>query len=519
MPELFVYLLKVNLAIVLFYLVYHFLLRRLTFYTLNRYYLLFAFVFSAFYPLVNFREWFASRQTVPEVIYYIAPDWTAVESSSFSIWPYLLSLFWAVVLFFLGRLALRLFSLWQIHRTSVPARWQYFHFRHVMQKINPFSFWKNIYVHIEAHQDDELMEIFNHEQVHVEQLHTVDTLLAEFFSILCWFNPATWLMRYAVRENLEFITDRRVLRSGVDKRAYQYSLLHLGTSGQSAATVAGNLSADSFSSPDQLVSHFNFKHLKTRIMMMNKKQSSLTHLGKYVLAVPVVVLLALVMTVGRTYVNAAETEIVPSEMEIAFFETEVGPTERNVELNAVPSEREELRLVDVHYLERKLPDDAVAVADTGGKQIKTRIILQGKQVVMGNPLRSGENVAVNADSLRFDAKENKVVIVGKGELFRKDSISIGDLIDAMEVGRKAIGGEPHRVVAVRSSEPLIVQGYAIRTTTSEEIPYVLIDGKKGELNQIAPHSIESIEVIKGDTAVQKYGSEAKNGVIRIKTKQ
>lgn len=181
MPELFVYLLKVNLAIVLFYLVYHFLLRRLTFYTLNRYYLLFAFVFSAFYPLVNLKEWFASRQAVPEVIYYIAPDWTAVESSSFSIWPYLLSLFWAVVLFFLGRLALRLFSLWQIHRTSVPARWQYFHFRHVMEKINPFSFWKNIYVHVEAHQDDELMEIFNHEQVHVEQLHTVDTLLAEFF--------------------------------------------------------------------------------------------------------------------------------------------------------------------------------------------------------------------------------------------------------------------------------------------------------------------------------------------------
>jgi len=259
-------------------------------------------------------------------------------------------------------------------------------------------------------------------------------------------------------------------------------------------TMMGNFVVDSFSAPDQLVSHFNFKHLKTRIMMMNKKQSSLTHLGKYMLAVPVVVLLALVMTIGRTYVNAAETEIVPSEMEIAFFEAK-SDAERGVELSIAPSERKVLRIVDAHYFESKLPGDAVAVADTGGKQIKTRIILQGKQVVMGNPLRSGENVA-----------------------FGPDSISTIDLFDAVEIGRKTIGGGTLRSKTV-GGEPLIVQGYAIRTTASEEKPYVLIDGQKGDLNQIDPNSIESIVVIKGDTAIQQYGTAAKNGVIRIKTKQ
>src|SRR5690606_27465153 len=110
MPEIVIYLLKVNLALVLFYLGYHFLLRRLTFYTLNRYYLLFGFLFSAIYPLVNLREWFAGRQ---EVIYYVAPDWSAMTSEaasqSFDFWPYVLAMFWAAVLFFLGRLALRLF--------------------------------------------------------------------------------------------------------------------------------------------------------------------------------------------------------------------------------------------------------------------------------------------------------------------------------------------------------------------------------------------------------------------------
>lgn len=421
MPALFVYLLKVNLAIVLFYLVYYFLLRRLTFYTLNRFYLLFAFLFSALCPLVNFRDWFAGRQEVSEVIYYVVPDWTAVENSTFSIWPYLLSLFWAVVLFFLGRLAVRLFSLWQIHRSSFPARWQYFHFRRVMQRISHFSFWKNIYVHVEGHQDHELVEIFNHEQVHVEQLHTVDTLIAEFYSVLCWFNPAAWLMRYAVRENLEFITDRRVLGTGVDKRAYQYSLLHLSTGGQASGDASGWSLGTSLAAPEQLVSHFNLKHLKTRIMMMNKKQSSAAHLGKYVLAVPMIMLLALVLTVSRAVVNAAEKV---SELPV-------------------------LKLVE---------------ADTT-KRTEARITLVLKEAVM-------EDVV-----LEDKPGQDSVIFPG-------DSTSA-----------------------------------TFQSTDEKDLPYVLIDGKKGDLNKLNPDAIEAIEVIKGSSAVEKYGSEAKNGIIKVTTKK
>lgn len=364
MPELFVYLLKVNLAIVLFYLVYHFLMRRLTFYTLNRFYLLFAFLFSAIYPLVNVREWFVREQEIPEVMYYMAPDWTVVGGSSFSIWPYLTGLFWMVVLFFVGRLVLRLLSLWRIHRASVPARWQYFHFRHVMQRINPFSFWKNIYVHVEAHEDHELLDIFNHEQVHVEQLHTVDTLIAEIYTVVCWFNPATWLMRYAVRENLEFITDRRVIRSGVDKRAYQYSLLNLGTTG---------------SAPDELVSHFNLKHLKIRIMMMNKKKSSFAHLGKYVLAVPLIVLLALVFTISRTYVNAAENEGV-KEMKITLLDLLDG--------NGEP-----------------LEDTLLQRADTGSR----RVLVLTKSDQADQPDRRG------VDSVLVDTKNQTLILYRNGQ--------------------------------------------------------------------------------------------------------
>ena len=53
MPEMIVYLLKVNLALILFYAGYHFILQRYTFHTINRFFLLIGLVYSAVYPLID----------------------------------------------------------------------------------------------------------------------------------------------------------------------------------------------------------------------------------------------------------------------------------------------------------------------------------------------------------------------------------------------------------------------------------------------------------------------------------
>jgi len=39
------------------------------------------------------------------------------------------------------------------------------------------------------------------------------------------------------------------------------------------------------------------------------------------------------------------------------------------------------------------------------------------------------------------------------------------------------------------------------------------------MNDIDPNQIKSVEVLKGDAAVKKYGEKAKNGVILITTKK
>src|SRR5690606_34593207 len=127
--------------------------------------------------------------------------------------------------FYFGwQLLVRLISLRQLHAASRPATWRLFRYRQVFDQVSPFTFWRNIYLNIHQHDARELAEIFSHEQVHANELHTVDVLLAELCRVCCWFNPGAWLIRRAIHENLEYITDRNVLQQGVDKKAYQYHL-------------------------------------------------------------------------------------------------------------------------------------------------------------------------------------------------------------------------------------------------------------------------------------------------------
>src|SRR5690606_9027891 len=108
-----------------------------------------------------------------------------IPVSGFNYWLPVEGFFWAIALCFALQLLLRLLSLWRIHRQSYPASWRLYGYRQVLQRISPFSFWRNIYLHIDSHHDDELSEIFEHEQVHVNGLHTIDVLLGEVLVILC----------------------------------------------------------------------------------------------------------------------------------------------------------------------------------------------------------------------------------------------------------------------------------------------------------------------------------------------
>ena len=157
---------------------------------------------------------------------------------------------------------------------------------HVNKKIIPFSFGNAIYLNRGLHSDEELKEIIIHEFVHLKQKHSIDILFAEILCIINWYNPFAWLIRKAVRQNLEFIADRQVIGNGTDKKQYQYLLLKVfGTSQFSIAN------------------QFNFSSLKKRIAMMNKMKSARTHLAKFLFLIPVLTIVLLAFRKQNTIEN------------------------------------------------------------------------------------------------------------------------------------------------------------------------------------------------------------------------
>src|SRR5690606_801423 len=134
--------------------------------------------------------------------------------------------------------------------------------------------------------------------------------------IFFWYNPVCWLFRRDIRENIEFITDQKVLSLGVDKQSYQYSLLNISTIPKQA--VLGN--------------YFNLRNLKKRIMMMNKKQTPKTHLSKYIFIVPVVIICSLIFGITKAKENKAFSSVISEALNIdpVSIKQEVANTEQGL---------------------------------------------------------------------------------------------------------------------------------------------------------------------------------------------
>ena len=88
-----------------------------------------------------------------------------------------------------------------------------------------------------------------------------------------------------------------------------------------------------------------------------------------------------------------------------------------------------------------------------------------------------------------------------------------------KVIREEIRGDSENVFELRTDDD---NTFAFITGNDGKEPLVYIDGKESsreEMKKLDSKNIESINVLKGDTAIKKYGKKAKNGVIEITTKK
>jgi hypothetical protein len=283
MPPIVQYLVKLSLSLAIISLFYYFVLRRLTFYKLNRWYLA-GYSFLCFFIASidvsgvlynNEKEAKLLVRLIPSVESLAVPLLPAAGApTTLPVWTWVLLLFYAGVAIAFTRLFVQLFSYWKLRRSALSLTKTPVPVYQINKEIIPFSFGTSIFINQDLHTEEELKEIIRHEFVHVKEAHTIDVIWAEILCIINWYNPFAWLLRHHIRQNLEFIADDKLVQSGIDKKDYQYLLLKVIGSPQF-----------------RIVNNFNFSSLKKRIIMMNRLKSAKVHLVKFLFVLPVAVVL------------------------------------------------------------------------------------------------------------------------------------------------------------------------------------------------------------------------------------
>ncbi|RWY49188.1 M56 family metallopeptidase [Mucilaginibacter gilvus] len=287
------YLLLVNIYLTLFFGFYALLLRRETFFQLNRIYLVGAALLSFFIPLIQ-SEWVKNlfiTQKVQYAFYGTGTDinitaLAPIQDSAYTLGEILVMVYLAGVILLALRLMWQFMQLRQVIRHAVPSA--------------PYSFFNKINVAEDAESRE---VIIAHEEVHAQQWHSADVLIIEAVMIINWFNPVVYLYRFSIKHIHEYIADRQAIKVGNDKAEYALLLL-----------------SQTFNAPaHQLVNPFyNHSLLKQRIMMLQKNKSQRVKLLKYGLSAPLFVLMLVLSS--ATISNSKAVESIHDNAEELFLQ-------------------------------------------------------------------------------------------------------------------------------------------------------------------------------------------------------
>jgi hypothetical protein len=274
-----IYLLKVSVCMAAFYLLYFVVLKRITFFSLNRFYLAGTLIAAFIIPQVHLPVVTEAR-VIPIQFMLEKPFHESLgvnvhvpDASADFEWSYstFISIVYAIgVAFMAFRFAGSILSIIRIrkHATTDRIKGQVI-FRTSFSQ--PFSFFHLIF--IPAGESDPW--IVRHEKVHVDQFHWIDLVLTEIAVVILWFNPVVFLYRNALRLQHEYIADRVTIQRGADLESYINCIMR-----HAASPV--------FAGP---ASPFNSSSIKNRILMLTQKQTSARFYAAYFPAAAVIMIL------------------------------------------------------------------------------------------------------------------------------------------------------------------------------------------------------------------------------------
>ncbi len=281
MNNYWLYVFQSGIALWMLYAVYWLLLRKETFFSLNRFILLGSAGLSFILPLIRLENLFtlSSGTSIPSFFMDFGSEVSApAETSSRHadvinmITNTALLVYISGVMFLGSRLVYQMVRLLRMGSKYPGIIRDGMRIVFINDEIAPCSFFNYIFINRSMQSDEEIEKIVLHEKAHVNNMHFIDLVFIELATVFQWFNPVIWLFGRSIREIHEYEADREVLRQQPDRIRYQAMLVN-----QAAGIEVFKL-ANSFSK----------SITKKRMIMMSKIKSAKLSSAKVLFILPVI---------------------------------------------------------------------------------------------------------------------------------------------------------------------------------------------------------------------------------------
>lgn len=537
MGMFFIYSIKVAICLAAFYLFYKLLLSRDTFHAFNRATLLLLMLLSLVLPFVNISvdEPTVAYDGMVQIEQLLAMG--VVDDGPAPSGPTLIQVLFAiyiigVALFLVGEIC----SLVRLHRL-ISGKYSVttadgIKIVVIDDDVAPFSWFNNIVISRSDYESGR-SEILIHEKAHIARRHSLDIMLCNMLLIFQWFNPAAWLLRRELQNIHEYEADEAVIQSGADASEYQLLLIRKAV-GERLFSMANNL---------------NHNSLKKRITMMLIKKSNPWNRAKILLTVPVAAVAVVAFATPKAESLSKEIEHDSNALV-------------NSVVRSMPGTAEHLTMSTGEAGAAGMPAEAAATETAATDSLRGRVagVSAGNSkddgrvfdVVEEQPRYPGGTNALMTylrDNIKYPAEaakagiQGKVIVqfvVGKDGTVRdvKPIRNISPELDAEAV--RVVAAMPKWVPGYQRGEAVNVrytlpvnfrmdggpdsesQKAAGSNIAFSDDVYYVVDGvhvSAAELKKISADKINSIEVFKGESAVEKFGEQAKNGAIVVSTKK
>jgi hypothetical protein len=416
--ELLNYLLKVSACTAIFFAFYLLILRRLTFFKINRFYLLVTLLISFVIPSLHFTV----ENEVPLVAEKAVVTATPMEmplpqisdlpSKQMDVapvafdWTQLIMPFYTLTVGVLLMIAIcRLVQLLR-HTVKDPIKINNLKLVAKTTGFTNCSFFNYVFIDKDRLSENELEILLAHESVHARQYHSIDKLVMLLAKAFLWFNPIVYLYDKVLEEAHEFEADEATSQS-FGSENYANLLLRL-------AVVKTDI---------PLVHNFVKSPIKERIkMLFNQKSKNMKKLV-YVLALPIVLGLVWLFAVQNVYAQR-KTATNQKSRESTVIQKDTTKKKSKVE---------KLTLLHDNNLKLDTGDKSLQLSTTGVEPVgvhATEIVVNADKSLYHlyeGKMKIGNNT-VEGNEIIWD-KKAKIIYIKNGKVTSDAGVVSGKLIN------------------------------------------------------------------------------------------